>query len=138
MLYHPVTVRLSPFDSPLRGAIFLGDTSEDSYKVLTDSGIIRTKQVQEFEHEFLFTDRLQHDVSFDAEQASTTATASKISSVEISISGSFDDETDAVGDNSHKDTADLDAELLTYTPVYPKHGEKKTKSDDDDGGWWGH
>lgn len=69
----------------------------------------------------------------DLEQASTTDTVSTSSSVEMSTSDSCDAACNAVGDNSHSDSADSDADLLTYTPVHPStHCAEESESDNND------
>lgn len=101
--------------------------------MLIDSRIVRTKHVQAFEKEFCSTDRLEQDVCFDPEQALNTDTASKIRSLEISPSRSWEDGTDAIRDNNHNDNANLDAGVLPYTPVDAvTDGEGESKNDYDD------
>lgn len=101
--------------------------------MLTNSGIVGTKHLQAFDDEFPSTDRLQHDNFSDPKQASTIDTAIKNSSVEISTTDSFNDDTNAISDDFHNDNADWNADLLTYTPVHPStHIEEESKSDDDE------
>lgn len=139
MLYHPVTARIPPFDSRLREGVCLGHTAGGIYKVLTDSGIVRTKHVREFEDEFPSTARLNFDTRSDTEKSVNTDSDVMETSIAVSSSSSSDNNSGTGDDTSDEDiNADSDVnqlEQLTYTPLQPSvYGEEADQSEEESDG----
>lgn len=110
-LYQPVAPRLKTFKPRLEQGINLGHTDGGIYKILTTTGIVRTKHVRMFETVFPGTLQTEPDTQ-DVEDGSES---------EINIqesSSESDSQTESDNESGGEQPPDRD-ELLTYTPAKP-------------------